>query len=72
MQKKLVSAVAWKRFPELLQRPVGCRMRGHVKVSQVSGSNLESTEYIHDAEAGRYGDEEVASYNPVRMIAEEC
>ena len=46
-------------------------MLGDIEMHQTSGSDLECDEYIQDAEAGRYGDKEVASYNVVRMISEE-
>ena len=46
-------------------------MLGDIEMYQTSGSDLESDEYIQGAEAGRYGNKEVASYNAVCMIPEK-
>ena len=46
-------------------------MLGDIEMYQTSGSDLEGNEYIQDAEAGRYENKEVASYDLVRIISEE-
>jgi hypothetical protein len=46
-------------------------MLGDIEVYETSGTELESNEYIKDAEAGRHCDKEVASYNTVPMVPEE-
>ena len=71
VKEKLAIGVAGKRFPELLQGPVSCRMRGHVEVNQTPGPDLESDEYIEDTEAYRDCDKEIAGDNLMRMIAEK-
>ena len=41
MQEKLVTAIVWKRFPQLLERPFRRGMFADVVVNQMSGSDLE-------------------------------
>jgi hypothetical protein len=71
MKEKLAIAVARKRFPKLLQRPVSCRMRGDVEVNQTPGPDLESDEYIEDTETYRDCDKEIAGDNLMRMITQK-
>ena len=71
MKEKLVILIAGKRFSELLQSPVSCRMLGHIEVNQTSGPDLERDKYIEDTEPCRNGDEEVASYKPVGVISQK-
>ena len=65
MQEKFVTAIVWKRFPQLLERPFRRGMFADVVVNQMSGSDLERDEYIKDTEAYSNGDEEVAGDNAV-------
>jgi hypothetical protein len=71
MKEKLAVAVAGKRFTKLVQRPLNRRMRGHVKVNETPGPDLESDESIKDTETCRDCDKEIASDKFMGMIAEK-
>src|SRR3954462_2667067 len=72
MQEEVVVLIAGKRFSELVQSPLSCGMFGDVEVYETSGSDLERHKYMEDAEARRDRYEEVASYDPVGVISQEC
>ena len=71
MKEKLTILITRKRFPQLLQRPFGGWVFGHVEVNETSGSDLERDKYIKDTEACRDGNEEIASYDVARVIPEK-
>lgn len=71
MKQKLITFITRKRFPELLPRPFGGWVFGHVEVNETSGSDLERDKYIKDTEACRYGNEEIASDDVARVIPEK-
>jgi len=69
MEEELTIHDRREHFSQLLQSPFRRRMFGDIEMYKTSGSDLESNEYIKDTEeAGRHGNEEVASYNIMRMI----
>ena len=50
--------IKWKGFPQLLDRPVGSRMRGHVEMDDAAAVVSQDEEYIQDLEAnGGHGEE---------------
>ncbi len=61
----------WERFPQLLQRPISGGVFGHVELNETSGSDFERNKHIKDTEACCDGNEEIACYDPVRVIPEE-
>ncbi len=71
MKEKLIILVTGKRFPELLQGPVSRGVFGQIEVNETSGFDLERDKFIKDAEACRDGNEEIASYDPLRVIPEK-
>ena len=68
MQKELVILVAGKGFAQLLQCPFSCGMFGDIEVNETSGSDLKGDKDIDDPEVCRDGDEEIAGYDPLRLI----
>jgi hypothetical protein len=71
VKEKLIIAIAGKCFPQLLERPLSCRMFGHVEVNGRSRSDLNRDEYIEDTETRCYGNKEIAGYDAMGMIVEE-
>jgi hypothetical protein len=70
-EEKLMIVITRKCIPQLLQRPLSRRMFGHVEVENPPRSDLHCDKYIKETEPCRDRNEEMASDNRVRMIADE-
>ena len=71
VHEEAVIVIAGDGIAELLHGPQGCRMFGYVAVQNSARAELQQDEYIKDAEADRYGNEEVASDNSTGMVPDE-
>ena len=71
MDEEPVLVIAGKRLSKLLNRPLGCRMGGHIAMENATRAGLHEHEYIKDAEAGGHDKHEIASQQGMGMIAHE-
>ena len=71
VDRELIRMIARDRFPELLQRPVCGRMRGHVVVENTAAANFHYDENHQHPEPDRNCNQKVAGDNSLGMIADE-
>ena len=60
-----------KCLAQLLENPIGSRMRGHIKVQDSAAPVLDDEQTVHQAKGGRWHGEEVEGDNRLAMILEE-
>src|SRR5579863_1370832 len=60
-----------QKLAELLSRPLGRGMRGHVRVENAPRTDLHCDEDIQDAERNGHRNEKVAGHDGPRMVANE-
>ena len=58
-------------FTELLEAPLGCRMRLDIAVKNLPRTQFHGHEHVKGAESGRDHDETVASHNCLGVVADE-
>lgn len=59
-------------LPELLERPVACRMPGYVLVQDPACRVLNYDEYMEYPEGRRYDREEIAGHDRFGVVPDEC
>ena len=69
MNEKLICVIAGYRFSELLNRPIGCGLGGHITMQDATRANFHHDEYIKDTEASGDSDHEVTCQQDSGMIA---
>lgn len=60
------------RLANLLQRPLHCRMRGHVALQDPSRCDLQNQKHIDELKLGRDNHHEVAGDNGRGVVPDEC
>lgn len=71
MHEEPVCVIARYRFSELLNRPIGGGLGGHVAMKDPAGADLHYHEYIKDTKASSNRDHEVACQQDSGMIADK-
>jgi len=69
MNEEPMCVIARYRFSELLHRPIGCGLGGHIAMQHAAGADLHYHEYIKDTEASGDRDHEVTCQQDSGMIA---
>jgi hypothetical protein len=46
MDQEALGVVTWERFAQLLERPLGCRMRGHIDVEETARGMLHQHKHV--------------------------
>jgi len=69
MNDESVSFIARNTFPKLLQRPVGCRVGGHIKMKESSRADFHDEEKVNQLKCRRHRNEEIAGNGGFCVIA---
>ena len=72
MDKVLMPAFVPDNLPQLLQRPVRARVRGHVYMRQSPCPVLDDNKHVEHLEGRSDRNEEVTCENRFRMTLQEC
>ena len=60
-----------QKLAELLNRPLGSGMAGHVHIENAPRTDFHGNEDIQDAERCSYRHEKIAGYDPLRVVTDE-
>ena len=71
MNQVPVSSIVPERIAQLLARPARTRVRCDVAVNQSPRLMLDDYEHVQETKRARYGNEEVAGDDGLRMVLEE-
>src|SRR5215475_14497538 len=64
--------VIGKCFDDLLRGPLGCRVRGHIEMNDLSAAAKEDSEALENGAIDRRDCEKIYGRNLIRMIGKKC